>query len=148
MYAPRITMSLPLPERLADVLTRMVPAHPEVYEELRALYADDIEFRDPIQVQHGIEDFIAANRRLIGRMRALEWQMHGAVGDDRTAVIEWTMFGTPKFGPAVRVDGVTRARPRAGKISDHRDYFDFDELLTSGLPAGTRILRLLRRPFA
>lgn len=141
-------LHMTFPTRLGELLTRMVPTNPDIYDELRGLYDPNVAFRDPIQVQNGIEDFIAANQRLIGRMRELEWQIHSAFGDEETALIEWTMRGTPKLGPSVCVDGVTRARARGGKIYDHRDYFDFDELLTSALPAGSRILRMVRRPFA
>ena len=137
-----------LPDRLAAFLPRLVPGSPAVFDELSALYDDAIVFRDPIQEVHGIAEFLAVNKRMLGRMRSLEWQVHAASGDDRYAVIEWTMRGAPKKGPKLSVDGVTRVQARDGKIVDHRDYWDLSEMFASAVSFGERIRRTLLRPLA
>lgn len=137
-----------LPDRLASFLPRLVPNSPAVCDELRELYDDAVVFRDPIQEVHGLAEFLAVNRRLLARLRSLEWQVHAAIGDDTYAVLEWTMRGTPKKGPALAVDGVTRVRARAGRIVDHRDYWDLSEMLASSVSFGERIRRTLLRPLA
>lgn len=137
-----------LPDRLASFLPRLVPGSPAVCDELRELYDDAVVFRDPIQEVHGLAEFLAVNRRLLARLRSLEWQVHAAIGDDTYAVLEWTMRGTPKKGPALAVDGVTRVRARAGRIVDHRDYWDLSEMLASSVSFGERIRRTLLRPLA
>jgi len=137
-----------LPQRLSALLVDLVPGRPEVFDHLRELYTADLVFRDPIQIVHGMSDFIAMNERLLGKMRTLDWTIRGAWGDDESATVEWTMRGKPKLGPHVEVDGMTRVRARDGKVFDHRDYWDLGELAASGLPGGQRVLRAVLRPFA
>jgi steroid Delta-isomerase len=105
-------------------------------------------FRDPIQEVRGLDAFLAMNRRLLDRMRRLEWSVVSACGDESEAFLEWTMHGAPKMGPAVELSGVTRVRARDGLIVDHRDYWDMGELFASALPGGQRLLRLVRAPLA
>ncbi|HVH42172.1 MAG TPA: nuclear transport factor 2 family protein [Labilithrix sp.] len=137
-----------LPNRLKDALAQLTPERPEAVEMLRALYTDDIVFRDPVQEVRGIHDFIAMNRRLLRRMRTLEWSIRTAKGDDTDAFLEWTMRGTLKLGPRLKVDGMTHARARDGRIFDHRDYWDLGELMASSVPGGQRILHTVLSPFA
>ena len=58
------------------------------------------------------------------------------------------MRGAAKLGPAIVLDGVTRATAKDGLIVEHRDYWDFGELLASALPGGKQMLHLMRLPFA
>lgn len=134
--------------RLADVLVKLVPGRPEVFDELRALYAHDLVFQDPIQIVRGLPDFIAMNERLLGRMKTLEWTILGAWDGEDSACLEWNMTGRPKLGPELSVDGMTRVRARDGKLVHHRDYWDLAELGTSALPQGNRLLRAVLKPFA
>ncbi|MBA3460611.1 MAG: nuclear transport factor 2 family protein [Deltaproteobacteria bacterium] len=137
-----------LPQRLAEFLPRLVPGSPAVFDEIPRLYADTIRFRDPIQGVHGIAAFVDLNRRLLGRMQTLEWQIHAAIGDESYAVLEWTMRGKPKRGPALAVDGVTRVHAAGGRIVDHRDYWDLSELVASTVSFGERVRRAILRPLA
>ena len=137
-----------LATRLRDALVALTPERPDAIDALRAVYADDIHFRDPIQEIRGIDAFLAMNRRLLARMRTLEWIVVTAAGDDEEVFLEWTMRGRTKLGPTVSVDGMTRARGRGGKITDHRDYWDLGELLASSMPAGKRLLHALVSPLA
>jgi hypothetical protein len=137
-----------LPERLGQVLVKLAPGHPEVFDELRDLYAEDVLFHDPIQVVHGLPKFLAMNERLIARMKTLEWTILGTWGDDESACLEWNMKGRPKLGPELSVDGMTRISAIGGRITQHRDYWDLGELIASGIPFGPRVLRTVLRPIA
>lgn len=137
-----------LATRLRDTLVALTPDRPDAIDGLRAMYAPDILFRDPIQQVRGIDAFLAMNRRLLRRMRSLEWIVVTTAGDDREIFLEWTMRGRTKLGPMVSVDGMTRARARHGLIHDHRDYWDLGELLASSMPAGKRLLHALVSPLA
>lgn len=136
------------PARFAEVLQGLVPGRPEVFDELSAFYAKDLVFRDPIQVVRGMADFLDMNRRLLGKMKTLEWEIVLAKGDDEHAILEWIMRGKPKFGPSVKVEGMTRALARDGLVYDHRDYWDLGELAASALPGGQKLLHALLSPFA
>jgi len=137
-----------LSERLRDALVALTPNRPDAVERLRPLYATSMVFHDPIQEVRGLDAFLAMNRRLLARMRTLEWTVSSSRGDESEVFLEWTMRGTPKLGPAIEVSGVTRARARDGVIFDHRDYWDMGELMASAVPGGQRFLTLLRSPFA
>jgi hypothetical protein len=137
-----------LPARLADALSRLVPGRPEAVETLRGLYTLDVVFRDPIQEVRGIDRFLALNHRLLRRMRTLEWALRTTTGDDTEVFLEWTMRGRTKLGFKIKVEGMTRARARGGKIFDHRDYWDLGELFASPLPGGQLLLHTLLLPFA
>jgi hypothetical protein len=137
-----------LPDRLAHALVALVPQRPDALQELLPLYADDMVFRDPIQILHGKDAFAKMNERLLRRMRTLEWTIETVRGDDSDLFLEWKMRGTTNLGPRVQVDGVTRARARDGRIVDHRDYWDLGELVASAVPGKPRLLRAIVRPFA
>ena len=144
---PRV-MSLSLAERLRDGLVALTPERPDAVEGLRPLYDASMVFRDPIEEARGIDAFLALNRRLLERMRHLEWHVVSARGDEGEAFLEWTMRGTPRLGPAIELNGVTRVLARNGLIVDHRDYWDMGELFASAVPGGQRLLRWVRAPFA
>jgi len=138
----------PIATRLRDALVALTPDRPDAIDGLRAIYTDDLVFRDPIQEVRGIDAFLSMNRRLLARMRTLEWIVVTATGDDEMIFLEWTMRGRTKLGPTVGVDGMTRARLRKGRIYDHRDYWDLGELVASSMPAGKRLLHALVSPLA
>jgi len=137
-----------LPHRLADALQAVRPDHPDPLVALRALYADDLHFRDPIQELHGLPAFLAMNEHLLKRLSQLAWEIRGARGDDSYAMLEWTMRAKPRLGPSMSVDGATVVHARAGRIVDHRDYWDVGEMMASLVPGGLRLLHLLRKPLA
>jgi SnoaL-like domain len=137
-----------LPFRLRDALMALSPDRPESVEVLRELYDETVEFRDPIQTLYGVDAFLAMNRRLLGRVRSLRFDVTSALGTDGEAYLEWTMHGAPKLGPRLQVQGVTHARAKNGKVVYHRDFWDLGELAASAVPGGRSALRLLLKPLA
>lgn len=137
-----------LPERLAVALKAVRPDSSDPIGQLRGLYADDMHFRDPIQQLDGLPAFLAMNEHLLKRLKKLDWEIRGARGDETYAMLEWTMRATTRFGAAMSVDGATVVHARAGRIVDHRDYWDVGEMMASLLPGGLRLLHLLRKPLA
>ena len=141
-------MSSDLSDRLRDALRALGPGRPEAIEALRPLYDEAVEFRDPIQTLRGLDAFLAMNRRLMGRVRALSFEVTSARGDADEVFLAWTMRATARIGPTIVVDGVTHARARAGKVVHHRDYWDLGQMLASIIPGGERVLRGILRPLA
>ncbi len=137
-----------LPARLADALRALSAERPESIEALRALYDPSVVFRDPIQTIHGVDGFLAMNRRLLARARAIAFDVTAAGGGPEEAFLTWTMTARPRVGPSVAVDGATHVRTRAGLVAYHRDYWDMGELFASAVPGGAAVLRLLRKPLA
>jgi hypothetical protein len=91
----------------------------------RELYAEDVHFSDPTQERDGIAAYIAAQEGLLKRCDDT-YLTPGAVAiDGDTAFVEWEM-GLKIRGIEFIYPGTTRLRfNAAGKIVDHRDYFDF-----------------------
>jgi hypothetical protein len=121
---------------------------PETLDDLRDLYDPDLEFRDPIQTLHGVDAFIAMNRRLFARFRELEFDVTSGTGSDTDLFLVWTMRAAPKFGPRLVVDGATHARVGGGRVTYQHDYWDLGELVARAVPGGQGALRLLLKPFA
>ncbi|CAN5625168.1 hypothetical protein BH11MYX1_BH11MYX1_42290 [soil metagenome] len=137
-----------LADRLAAALVAVRPDNPDALIGLRELYAETVHFRDPIQELEGLPAFLAMNEHLLGRLRALTWEIRGAVGDEDYAILEWSMRAETKLRVPIAVDGTTVVRAQGGRIIDHRDYWDLGEMLASPLPFGKRLLQLVRRPLA
>jgi limonene-1,2-epoxide hydrolase len=141
-------MTSPFALQIRDAFVAITPEQPGAVDALSRLYDAAVLFRDPIQTLRGRESFLAMNRRLLGRMRRLEWDVHTTLGDDREVFLEWTMRAWPKLAPALVVDGVTRIRHEGGLVVDHRDYWDVGEMFASALPGGQKLLHLVRTPLA
>jgi limonene-1,2-epoxide hydrolase len=137
-----------LGERLAAALVALTPERADAVDGLVPLYDPAMVFRDPIQRIRGREAFLAMNRRLLRRMRRLDWEIAAVHGSEDEVLVEWRMRCALKLGPSFDVCGVTRARARGGVIVDHRDYWDLGEMLASAFPGGQRVLEVLRAPFA
>ena len=137
-----------LPARLAGALQALAADRPESIEALRDLYDPEVEFRDPVQALRGVDAFLGMNRRLLGRVRAIRFDVTSAAGGPDEAFLAWKMTATAKLGPSVGVEGVTHARARGGRVVYHRDYWDLGEFFASGLPGGAAALRWLLKPIA
>jgi ketosteroid isomerase-like protein len=140
-------MTSTLRARLADAIVA-VDLHDlgPFLDEVRALYADDVLFRDPMQTSRGLEAFLEVNRRLARMSRALRFDVTDATGDDALFYLHWTLHLTPRVGPTLKVQGVSRLRARDGRIFEHVDYWDLGELFASPF-GGQRLLHALFRPF-
>ena len=117
-------------------------------EALRPFYADDMVFEDPIQKVHGVEPFIALNRRLVLRARELHFRIERVVSTDTEVFSTWHMHFRPKVGPAFEIDAASHLLLEKGRVQRHRDYWDLGALFASAVPGGQRWLRLALRPFA
>jgi hypothetical protein len=91
----------------------------------REVYADDVHFSDPTQERQGIAAYIAAQEGLLKRCDDT-YLTPGAIAiEGNTAFVEWEM-GLKIKGIEFVYPGTTRLLFNgAGKICDHRDYFDF-----------------------
>ncbi|MFQ6537160.1 MULTISPECIES: nuclear transport factor 2 family protein [Aphanothece] len=95
-------------------------------EELwRSHYAEDVHFQDPTQERQGLQAYIRAQEGLLSRCDDVKLEPAAIAIAGRTAFIEWVM-GLKIKGIEFIYPGTTRLLlDDAGKIVDHRDYFDF-----------------------
>jgi hypothetical protein len=94
-------------------------------EQWRALYAPDVHFQDPTQEHHGIDAYLAAQQGLLKRCDDIYLKPAALAIEANSAFIEWEM-GLKIKGIEFIYPGCSRLLLNDdGKITDHRDYFDF-----------------------
>ena len=94
-------------------------------EQWRALYAEDVHFQDPTQERSGLDAYIRAQEGLIHRCDDVFLRASTVAIQNNVAFVEWEM-GLKIKGIEFIYPGVSRLKLNdEGRISDHRDYFDF-----------------------
>lgn len=109
---------------LRSLFTKPYGAPPPTREQWQNAYADDVHFQDPIQEQHGIDAFLAAQESLLKRCDDLCVTPGAVAVDPPAGFVEWTM-GLRIKGIEITYTGATRLIFNdQGRIIDHHDYFD------------------------
>ena len=94
-------------------------------EQWRAVYAEDVLFIDPTQEQQGIDAYIRAQDGLMKRCDDVFLETESVAVDGDVAFVEWRM-GLKIKGIEFIYPGATRlVFGSDGRITNHRDYFDF-----------------------
>jgi hypothetical protein len=94
-------------------------------QQWREAYSEDVVFEDPTQKQKGLKAYLAAQEGLLRRCDDVLLKPLAIACDGPTAFVEWEM-GLKIKGIEFVYPGTTRLLLNdAGKIVDHRDYFDF-----------------------
>jgi len=94
-------------------------------QQWREAYSEDVVFEDPTQKQKGLKAYLAAQEGLLRRCDDVLLKPLAIACDGQTAFVEWEM-GLKIKGIEFVYPGTTRLLLNdAGKIIDHRDYFDF-----------------------
>jgi hypothetical protein len=112
-------------DALRALFTKPYGALAPTAEQWRALYADNVHFKDPTQEHQGIEAYLQAQEGLLKRCDDLSLVAGAVAISGDVAFIEWEM--------GLKIKGIEFVYPGAsrlqldgeGKICDHRDYFDF-----------------------
>ena len=126
---------------------------PERIDELRALAAPDLRFKDPFNEVQGIEQVQRVFHKMFEdasdiRFNVLHMACAGPVG-----YLRWEMSLRPTSrlvsGQTWRFSGVTEARfDDQGRLAEHVDHWDAGAQFYERLPLLGRLLRLIRRPLA
>ncbi|WP_026376953.1 nuclear transport factor 2 family protein [Aestuariibacter salexigens] len=104
---------------------------------LRDVYADNIEFIDPITQHRGIEQLEQYFLSLLKNTISCKFAIHNVVHQDESASINWTMTFQSrriKDGKALSVDGCSMIRIENDKITYHRDFFDIGQMVYEHVP--------------
>jgi hypothetical protein len=99
-----------------------------------ALYHDDVYFEDPMQRLYGKVALTEGLRRMLTRLRDVEFQIHTLRQIDNEAYLTWTMRFRPPIGPGMCVEGSSHLRLHEGLIHYHRDYWDMLSSLAETSP--------------
>ena len=94
-------------------------------EQWESLYNQQVKFIDPTQEKNGIDAYIKAQDGLIKRCDDIYLKSHSIAINKNIAFVEWTM-GLKIKGIEFVYDGTSRLIfDKEGKVTEHRDYFDF-----------------------
>lgn len=110
---------------------------------LGAMYAPHVMFRDPIQTLHGVDAVIAMNRKLVARFPGVAVELGEATASDEAVHLAWTMTLTPRIGPPLRIEGMTRLVYEEGLVVEHRDYWDLLGAFMDTVPLAGSVYRML-----
>ena len=121
-------MPLPIPvdtSSLRALFTKPYGAPAPSEAQWRAAYSDNVVFEDPTQKKQGLDAYLAAQEGLLRRCDDVLLKPLAIAIDGNTAFVEWEM-GLKIKGIEFIYPGSSRLLFNdAGKIVDHRDYFDF-----------------------
>jgi limonene-1,2-epoxide hydrolase len=129
-------------ERLAELFSELGHDPERVLGELEPLYARHVVFEDPIQQLRGREAFFAMNRRLLDRSQDVHFTVLDRAAGPGTAFFEWFLELTPKAGPRLKIEGVTRLKVEQGLVTVHRDYWDLLGATMDAIPVAGPVYRM------
>ena len=116
-------------------------------QQWREAYSEDVVFEDPTQKQKGLKAYLAAQEGLLRRCDDVLLKPLAIACDGPTAFVEWEM-GLKIKGIEFVYPGTTRLLLNdAGKIVDHRDYFDFVGPTFEPVPVISGFVRWLYKRF-
>jgi limonene-1,2-epoxide hydrolase len=136
-------------EAVHHMLARFDKDVPSV-EELRAYYADDMMFQDPMQKIYGLAPFREMNVRLLNKFAEMKIEMLESAQTGSNIMFTFAMDLRPtRRAPLLRVEGMTHVRlNQQGKIELHRDYWDVADTLIELIPPLARGYRWLIKKLA
>ncbi len=119
-------------------------------EELRAFYADDMFFQDPLQTIEGLVAFREMNVRLLKKVSDMTIEMMESAQTGPNIMFTFAMDLKPSpRAPQMQVEGMTHVRLNAdGKIALHRDYWDLAGTVVQMIPPLQRGYRWLTKKMA
>lgn len=94
-------------------------------DNLLALCAAEVEFRDPFNHTFTKTDFHRVLAHMFRTVHELRFEIHDTVGDGRLWVLKWTFSGRIKPIGAVKIEGLSEvALNEEGLVVRHIDYWD------------------------
>lgn len=131
-------------DALIDFYQTLTPASLDRFDDF---YAEHARFKDPFNEVRGLPAIRRIFSHMFAQLQEPRFVVTEKIGAGTTAFIVWTLH----FRRGVKeetIHGVTRLHwDAAGKIDDHRDYWDAAEELYMKLPLIGRLMRVLRRQF-
>lgn len=122
----------------------LVAADPDgALAALATLYIADMRFQDPVSRISSRDEFLAMNRRFLESAKDLEFTVLDRSASDHGFFVAWHMRYVPAgmFTPGIDCEGATWCSVQAGRITDHRDYWDLASGLADAVPTLGKLYR-------
>lgn len=116
-------------------------------QNLGDIYADSVEFVDPVHHVYGLSSLTDYFERLLSETTRCQFIIHQLDQAASTYYVTWTMdFSHPKlkFGRPIQLSGISKVKINNEKVIYQRDYYDMGEMLYEHVPLvgfATRFLK-------
>lgn len=105
---------------------------------LSQLYADNVEFVDPVHHIIGLEQLLQYFSHAYARLSSCTFVATAKIADQDQGCLSWIMTFTHEAignGKAISVHGCSIVHWNSeGKIAYHRDYYDLNEMILGHIP--------------
>jgi len=121
---------------------------PETIQEMRALCAPDVRFRDPFNDVRGIDLMVRVFEDMFETCEAPQFVVVDQALGDRAGYIKWTFTFKPKRLPGAewRIEGMSEIHFDAqDRIAAHLDHWDASSQFYARLPVLRSLIGLVRR---
>ena len=110
---------------LVNLFTKNYGEKPVSKSKWSEYYDDNVIFIDPTQKRIGLQSYIQAQDNLVNRCDDIYLKTHVISITDNVGFVEWTLR-LKIMGKEFVYPGITRLIfSDNGKITEHRDFFDF-----------------------
>lgn len=133
-----------LPQAVRELYMQFDPA---ILDKLTAVYADNIQFVDPLHAVNGIAEM---RRYFAATMHGLDecrFEFHSSLEQQGEAVLVWTMHYRQRKlagGKLLSLAGSSHVR-FADKVYYHRDYYDAGAMLYEHIPLLGSVIRHIKQ---
>lgn len=121
---------------------------PQTVEEIRALVAADVHFKDPFNDVRGADRLVRLLQKMFEDATDVRFELVDQALSGSLCFVRWRFFFRPRRfagGAAWPVDGVSAIRfDQQGRVVEHIDYWDAAGQIYERLPLIGRVLRALR----
>lgn len=118
---------------------------PESLEKLDDHYNERVEFTDPINEGHGIDDLRIIFEDLFKQLKKVSMDVTESRGDEQAAFLKWVMRYQFR-GKARELPGVSYFTfDKEGKVASQRDYWDSATAVYGEFPGVGMTLRGIKK---
>jgi ketosteroid isomerase-like protein len=146
-----MSRQLPADDRVLALVHFYESLRPHSVSRIDELYAADARFKDPFNDVLGPAAIRRVFEHMFDQVDAPRFHVEGGACEGDTAYLSWTMSYRFRGRPAPEqvIRGCTALRfDAAGRVAEHRDYWDAAEELYEKLPLVGVLMRALRRRLA
>ena len=114
---------------------------------LSTIYADNVEFIDPIHHIHGIQNLSDYFQNLMTNTQHCRFSIQQFEQTEQQGFVTWEMqFSHPKLntGKLIQLAGISHIHIESDKICFQRDYYDLGAMLYENIPLLGRFVRFFK----
>ncbi|NMH58902.1 nuclear transport factor 2 family protein [Alteromonas ponticola] len=118
--------------------------------DLRKFYTEDVEFIDPVNHLHGLNNLATYLSALRDKVEECTFCIHSISesvdSDIKVCFVSWTMMMKLSSLPTkpIEVEGVSHLKVKADGIFFHRDYFDVGQLVYENIPLLKWVIKAIK----